>query len=466
MRAHRHLCLVALVLAAALPGAGATEALRIATYNVQELGSGPSYDAARDVLLRVNADIVLLQEVRTNESAALPGFAAAAGYAHYRLSGTSGTLSGGLQNAVLSKHPILAHVAWTSASASGDPAANDMTRNILEVVIAVPEVCHPVAVFSLHLKAGSGSTDEFRRAVELMRLEAAVAAHVANHPDDHIVIGGDFNEDLGDGPFGLTFNNLPSGLPASYKLGNDVTFPVVYDPFVAVAAIGGLGLSPVPATHEDSTTDDSTRISGRRLDYGYVQQLTRVLGDEVYLSSDDNGTDDGPQGLWLYKSGAPLPSGTSTSASDHYTVFFDYLLESCAGQRYGFGSVGGHLLIPRAGIRGSGAIGDAAFALRSLYGRPNAAEILVLGQSRMQPPFGFSLDPWVPGSSLHVNLAGLFGLFPAFADAGGRAQFSLPLPADPGIVGFTLNAQWFVQDLGAPNGVGAMTDACEVLIAP
>ncbi len=460
----------ALLLAVALllQTASATELVRIATYNIEDLGSFGSAqsNALASVLNRVHADIVLVQELDDAEGGPFGTFGSANGYPYSRFAGTSGTLTGGLMNGVLSKYPILSHVSWNATSISGDPSANDITRNVLQVTISIPNVCEPVTVFSLHLKAGSTQTDDFRRAVELMRVKQVVEDYLALNPSHHVFIGGDLNDDVGDGPFGATFNSLPSGLPQTYKLGNDVSFPVVYDPFVLLSSIGGIGMQPVFATHEDSTTVDATRTSGRRLDYIYVRKLTATKGDEVYYSPADNGVDDGPSGNWLYKNGVPLPSGTTGAASDHYTPYCDYLMEGCDGLRYGFGSAGDHLLIPSAGIRGGAGIGDSSFGLRAFAAKPNAPATLILGQAKLSPPFGFSLAPWVPGGSLHVSPAGLFGLFNVLADGTGRATFPLPLPSDSNLIGLSLNSQWFVADPGAPNGVGAMSDAYEVIVQP
>jgi len=56
------------------------------------------------------------------------------------------------------------------------------------------------------------------------------------------------------------------------------------------------------------------------------------------------------------------------------------------------------------------------------------------------------------------------GLFPAVVDANGQAEFTLPVPNKPSLVGFELETQWFVSDPGAPNGVGAMTDGYQAVI--
>ncbi len=445
--------------------ARATERLRVATYNVQSLETGgPGYTALVSVINRVGADVVLLQEITgATEATQVAALASATGYSYSGCGSISGTLSGDLRNAVMSRYPISTFTSWNAKTISGDLAANDICRDIVQAVIDVPNVCAPVAVFSLHLKAGSTSTDDFRRAVELLRVKKVVENWLAAHPDHHVVIGGDFNENVFDGPFGNTFNSLPSGLPGSYHLGNDVTFPVVYNPFVAIAGFGGIGLTYADTTQEDCTSCYATRpSSGRRLDYLFARSSDLVLGDEIYASPVDNGVDDGAPGNILRKTGSPLASGTSVAASDHFTVFADYLLESCDGSRYGIPYPGEFALSPRAGIAGTAAPGNPGFAARLVNARPSASVVCVLGRSVLLP--GFPLAPYVPGASLYVNPADAYGFFPLATDTNGRAALPLPLYSSPTLIGIPFRVQWFVTDAAAQNGIGAMSDAYDVTV--
>jgi endonuclease/exonuclease/phosphatase family metal-dependent hydrolase len=458
----------ALALAAA-PPASATEVLRVATFNIQELDTATAgYTALLQVTARMNADVVMIQEIATNaEATQFASFAASAGYPHHAVALAQSTLSGGLRNAVLSRYPIAQVTSLAADQLSPDPSANDISRDILRVVLNVPEVCHPVGLFTVHLKSGNTSTDDFRRAVELIRLRQAVEGFAAANPNSPIFVTGDLNEDIADGPFGNSFNSLPSGLPTSFDLGSDIAFPVVYDPFVKIAQFGGLSLFAANATQEDCSTCFATRqSSGRRLDYVFARFATPNLGDEVYASPVDDGVDAAPLGNYTYKAGAPLASGVSASASDHYPVYADYLLESCDGQRYGSAYPGDHQLAPRAGIRGIATPGNGAFALRLRYARPFASALLVLGQQKLNPPFGFPTAPYVPGAALYVAVTTAIGIFPAFTDSRGRADFPLPLPNSPSLLGLTFESQWFVTDAQGPNGVGSMSDAYSVTLHP
>ena len=306
----------------------AQEPVRVATWNVQSLGSNGSgqWNNAMDILARTDADVVAIQEIdNLGEAIAFAGFSSQAGYPHSAVSNTSGTLSGSLRNGVMSKYPIVFSTSHSAASLSGDPNANDITRDIFEAHVQVPNAADVIGVFSLHLKASSGSTNDFRRAIEWHRVKQAVADFQALHPGAAYFIVGDFNDDLGDSGFGNTFGNLPGGLPSSYDLGNDIMFPVTYDPFDDLVTCG---LVIANATQEDTSSIDTTReASGRRLDYLTFAGAT-LIGDEVYNSSRDNGVDDLPFGNWLPKSGSALPAGISLAASDHYLVFADYTVPS------------------------------------------------------------------------------------------------------------------------------------------
>jgi endonuclease/exonuclease/phosphatase family metal-dependent hydrolase len=319
--------IVAILAAVAIVGCVADDdgPVRVATYNVQTVGETGSeqYTALLEVLERIGADIVLLQEVDAEEGdlSRLRGLAERAGYDHFCVSETSGTLSGDLHNACLSRFVIVECNSWSAAELSGDPDANDITRDIQEVLVHVTRGRY-LGVFNVHFKGGPDDRNRFRRQVELRRLLAAIETFVAEHPKVPVLVGGDFNEDLADGPFGdPVTEELPASLPTSFRLGRDVSFPVVYDLFESLRAAD---LTLVDAVHEDDPGDDSTRMhSWRRLDYLWIGAGLEVRGAEVYDSCDDNGTDDPPAGHWLDKTGEPLPCKVTGRAADHFPVMVD-----------------------------------------------------------------------------------------------------------------------------------------------
>jgi len=297
--------------------------LRLATYNTEGLGTPGSsaYVTLSEILARIDADVVMLQEIEPVDVNEVGALAAELGYPYDCVSGVSGTLSGGLHTAALSRFPLGVCLSWSAAELSGDPQAKDITRDVFEVHVDVDGLA-PWGIFTVHLKAGGTDTDKFRRQVELARVTKALDRFHLLHPGSPYVLTGDHNEDIGDGPFGApTFFALPAGLPPTYHLGSDITFPVTYDPFETLI---DHGIVPLDAFHEDEPTDDSTRwVSGRRLDYLIADPHVSKLGTEVYDACNDNNVDDPPPGYWLPKAGFPLPCGTEKVPSDHLAVFGD-----------------------------------------------------------------------------------------------------------------------------------------------
>ncbi|MCA9322498.1 MAG: endonuclease/exonuclease/phosphatase family protein [Planctomycetes bacterium] len=470
--------LCALILLATM-GIG-QEAVRVATWNIQAVGTPGSNEWLRslDVVARLDADIVAIQEVDDMvEVGQFASFAAAAGYAHYAISNTSGTLSGDLFTAVLSRHPILGSTSHTAASLSGDLNANDITRDIFEARIQVPNTAAPLAIFTVHLKASSGGVNDFRRTIEMRRLGQAVQAFSALNPLAPFVITGDFNEDLGDGPFGQVFNALPSGLPQTYTLGNDINFPVVYDPFNALTTLGGL---IADATQEDSTTLDATRdSSGRRLDYIIYGQGALLVGDEVYNSSRDNGLDDFPAGNWLPKAGSTLPASWSLQTSDHFPVFADLTvpgqaLPLFAGSNDDFEMLTGVGAAPTAGPGQDQKSAMAGDFLHVRYRSPGGTFVgwpaVIVGEGFPFP----GIPPFGPLPGMWFDLfGGAFALFDGTAATGGFQPVIAPLDGNQhsylvpaGLGGTSFMLQSLAISNLANNGFLAFSDGHRVDILP
>lgn len=330
---NRLLSIFCVIIAVSLP-LDAQEQFRFSSWNVQALGTNGSaqWNDALSIVGRLDADIACFQEIFTNSEVALfDTFATTANYPHMFVANASGTLSGSLRAAVMSKYPILNAISHTSVSLSGDMNANDISRDILEVQIQIPNTPQRLGIFILHLKASSGSTNDFRRTIEIIRTNQAVDAFKAAFPGAPWIVCGDINDDIGDRGFGNTFNSLPGGLPGSYSLGSDISLPVTYNPFTSFTSNGSFIAG---ATQEDSTIDVTREASGRRLDYLFIENGVTVVEDEVYNSVRDNGVDDGAPGGLLAKSGSALAAGVSLSASDHYVVAADLELPSTAVATY------------------------------------------------------------------------------------------------------------------------------------
>ncbi len=460
----------------------AQEALRVATWNTQSLGNQGSNEWNRtvDIINRIGADVVALQEIDTAAEAALiPTLAGATGYSDWAVSSISGTLSGDFRGAVLSNYPILFSASHSAAQLSGDPNANDITRDIFEVHVQVPNAAERTAIFVLHLKAGSFNENKFRRAIEIHRLSQAISAYQSQYPMGSWLVVGDLNEDLGDGPFGQTFNAVPGGLPQTYSLGSDINFPVVYDPFNSLLAMGAL---IADATQEDSTTLYATRpSSGRRLDYVIYANGALLGGDEVYNSVRDNGIDDTPIGNWLPKVGAPLPATASAQSSDHFAVFADLTVPSATVNTALYPGSGEDFVMS-TGVNGlptsgpgneikTASAGDFFYVHYASPGGTFDGEPPVI----IVEPFPFpGIPPFGPLPGMWFSLQGTaVVLFNGLEQPGGFQAVIAPILGNthsylvpPGFAGVSMLVQSLAISSLASNGFLAFSDAHQLDLVP
>lgn len=291
--------------------------LRVATYNVKlglEAPGTTGHDAALSVLARIDADVVALQEVYIADSNAgyLTSFATDLGYPHRFL--TASALDTQARVAILSKYPFVANSTKNIVS---PPGANDVTRAAAAVRVDVPGTDNDPYFISAHLKCClQRVSDPFRRAVEMIRVRNYLNAEGIDGGDNVFFLG-DFNLIGSD----QIFSSPPADLPVSYVLGNDITFDVSYfsNPTSYFTAEGLVN----PGYLQQNGTSSSTFIGGGILDYILVSEslAARDPVTEVYNSQLD-ATFPG-----IPKSGSPLPSNTSSAASDHYVVLGDFELD-------------------------------------------------------------------------------------------------------------------------------------------
>jgi endonuclease/exonuclease/phosphatase family metal-dependent hydrolase len=296
--------------------------VRVATWNVEGLDveGSEGWLGARDVLRRLDADVVLLNEIDAYEARDLSALADALGYPTVEV--PSSQPFGSIGNAVLSRLPVEEVRFPTSAQLSGDRGAEDQTRLPAVLVAQVPGADVELTVVGVHLKSGFEEADLFRRAVDAHRAAQAAAG---GEGSDLWMVMGDFNEDLADNPQDLpSFSALPAGLPYDYALGDDLAGDLgapeglVANPFAPLEA---LGLSPLEITQRDGSL--TTRpTSNRRIDYIWLSDGTRTAGGlrgEVYTSAQESieGIADG---------GEPLSYNASNHASDHLPLLVSFTL--------------------------------------------------------------------------------------------------------------------------------------------
>ena len=289
--------------------------LRVVTWNLERVGSSGSeqYLAAQQILARLNADIVALNEVDEGESGVLDRFASDLGYTFVEV--PSGNPFGDYRNGILTRLPVNDTTTWRSSMLSTDPTANDMTRWPVEVEVVFSG--RPVRMLVQHFKSGESSGDMFRRMIDGQRA-AQAAAEVTSVP--YVIFGGDFNSEIDDPVSSpATWYRAPSGLPSSYILGDDLEEKLedglpnsVFSPFLDA------GYIDLPATQPDGR--DATRdVSQRRLDYLWVSpglQADTTMTAEVYDARDDANSS------LTFSGEAPYREATQ-DASDHFPVVAD-----------------------------------------------------------------------------------------------------------------------------------------------
>jgi endonuclease/exonuclease/phosphatase family metal-dependent hydrolase len=300
-----------------------TTPVRVATFNTQGIGPTLSDEFVGLVatLYRIDADVLCLQEIEDIDIGALEEAARQAEYTHVVVADASPPIGGEIRNACIGQVPIALESSYTARDLSSDSNANDIGRDILVVRAEASPGCM-AGVIDVHLKAGFGESDAFRRTVEVERLVQAVERYRNDHPEDALFVVGDFNTSPSDALLGMDFQAPTSDLPQSFRLGDDIAFPLSFEPFVRMS---GLGQTRVEAKWEDSDRDETwSELS--RLDYVFFERAA-LVGSEVYNACQDNGVDDDPPGGWLPKRGDPLSCYASLIASDHLPVFADFVLE-------------------------------------------------------------------------------------------------------------------------------------------
>jgi exonuclease III len=326
----------AALLVFAMSSPGQAVQIRVATFNigahlVVPSGGGPAYfdyglgvagtpdhDSVRDILDRIDADVVALQEIHTtdvngNDVAAL---AASLGYSHIYVAPTTGAFDTSLRVAFLSRFPFVSETSIGSPS-----GARDVTRRFPFVKVDVPGTTRDPVLLSAHLKSGSAASDLFQRTVEMRRLTNSLSAQGLSANDNFIILG-DFNLSNSD----RTFTALPaSGLPSGFILGADIVFPQNYytNPlsYFAVPSVNRI----IPRQLNGSTVTFPS--SSSTIDLFLVSPIigARPILSEIYNSALDSSNSTG-----LPKSGSPLAATTSAIASDHYPLFGDFELDAAA----------------------------------------------------------------------------------------------------------------------------------------
>jgi Endonuclease/Exonuclease/phosphatase family/Bacterial TSP3 repeat len=308
--------------------------IRVATFNigahlVVPPGGGPAYfdyglgksgtpdhDSVREILARIDADVVALQEIHTADVTGddVADLATSLGYLHLYIAPTIDVFDPSLRVAFLSRFPFL-----TQSSIGPPGMAKDVTRRLPMVKVDVPGTTRDPVLLAAHLKSGSEASDLFQRTVEMRRLTDALNAQSLGLNDNFIVMG-DFNLSNSD----RTFTALPpSGLPSGFILGADIIFPQNYSTnplaYFTTPAVNRI----IPRQLNGATITFPS--SGSTIDLFLVSP---VIGGRPNRSEIYNSALDGSNETGLPKAGSPLAPSTSTTASDHYPLFGDFELDA------------------------------------------------------------------------------------------------------------------------------------------
>ena len=279
----------------------------------------PDHDKVRDIIARINPDVVALQEIASADVSGgdVTALATGLGYPYLFIAPVTqalplnGPIDTSLRVAFLSRYPFL-----TTEVIRSPQGAKEITRLFPVVRVNIPGTTRDPLLISGHLKSGTTTTDRFRRTVEMKRLTGYLTSQGLT-ADDNFIIMGDFNLSSNN----TTFTALPPDLPDSYILGSDITLPISY-------STNPLSYFSSPAvtriTPKQLNGSTSTFQSGSTIDLFLVSPAIagRPLATEVYNSTLDTSNITG-----IGKSGSPLDPGTSAAASDHYMIVADFELD-------------------------------------------------------------------------------------------------------------------------------------------
>ncbi|MEO7098695.1 MAG: endonuclease/exonuclease/phosphatase family protein [Luteolibacter sp.] len=279
----------------------------------------PDHDKVRDVLARINADVVALEEIHSTDVDGNPddvdALAASLGYGYSYISPATNAFDNSLRVIFLSRYPFI-----TTAAVGSPAGAREITRLFPVVKVDIPGTTNDPTILALHLKSGTSSADRFRRAVEMKRVVGYINSQGIT-ADDNFIILGDFNPSS----INKTFTALPAGLPTSFVLGSDLPFPISYSTNPLTYFTGPVPVKLDPRQLNNSaSTYDTTTTAGPILDLFLVSPAIagRPHSQEVY-----NSTLDTSNSVGLPKAGSPPAADSSVLASDHYAVFADLDLD-------------------------------------------------------------------------------------------------------------------------------------------
>ncbi len=293
----------------------------------------PDHDKVRDVIARINADVVALQEIHTADVNAgnVSILASNLGYTYSYIAPNTNTFDTSLRVIFLSRFPFI-----TTTSIDAPAGFKELSRLHPVVKVDLPGTSKDPTIIGVHLKSGTGSDDRFRRAVEMKRVARYLTSQGITAEDNFIILG-DFNPSATN----KTFTALPSGLPGSFSLGTDLNFPAI--PITYSANPAAYFTNPIPTKLDPRQVNNSAATYNTSVTTGPTYDLFLVspaIAGRPHSQEIYNSTLDTSNSIGLPKTGAPPAADTSYIASDHYAVFADMEMDQ------DFPNLGASLSIP------------------------------------------------------------------------------------------------------------------------
>lgn len=300
---------------------------RIASFNIYNFDGtiDAKYNAIRDHINRVDADIVFLTEVSSaGYTTVQNNLASDCGYS-YTARGTE-AIAG---NCFMSKTPLSNVQSLTNAyiNAPGGGAEMPINTGIARCEITVSN--QTVTIYGVHFEPWcmtgpcaneERETLEFPRAIQIKRVFDDYTSYKASNPANKFIFCGDFNDD-DQSPQTSSFASEPAGIRGTFTLGSDITFPYTYATYPDQFLTGFTVLKGTDLNGDRNTIwvgdPNSAFVVAVRLDYIAIGSGITLIGDEV-LNSEVDSNDSG-----LPKVGSPLTTGSSQDASDHKLIFAD-----------------------------------------------------------------------------------------------------------------------------------------------
>ena len=226
------------VLIIGLPAGRAVESLSVLTYNTSGNGvadwstNSAQVQAIGREVSGLQPDIITFQEIPYTNTWQMPSFVTAF-LPGYHMATNSGT-DGYIRSVILSRFPINRSKSWMARSNLTFFGYNGpFTRDLFEAEIAVPGFPAPLHVFTAHLKAGTDTTSQQRRAAESAAISNFLVTVFLPTNTAPYLLTGDMNEDLvrSSNPQALSkLTSAPTGLrlttPTNSFSGSELTISI------------------------------------------------------------------------------------------------------------------------------------------------------------------------------------------------------------------------------------------------